>query len=298
MVADDGVKEGMSGYGLRPVTLQSPAKINLFLKIVAKRPDGYHDLFSLMCAIGLYDYIHIRPGEHTVSITCAHPDVPEDESNLAARAVLKFYEVIGMNPPGIHIEIQKKIPVGAGLGGGSSNAATVLTALNRFLNNPLPGPVLKKIGSGLGADVPFFLSGEPALASGIGDQLQAIGPICPYHVVIVDPMIPVNTGKVYKSFKLRLTKCEKINNELKFKKSCLDPIDYLCNDLETVTARMHPEINQIKDALCAAGARGACMSGSGSSVFGLFDDRAKANQACHQLAGNSGWRAFVAELLS
>ena len=154
------------------IELESPAKVNLFLKVTGKRPDSYHDLVSLMCCIGLHDRIVLRPGTASVAVTCSYPGVPEDGRNLAARAAELFYKRYPCRDR-VAIEIEKKIPVGAGLGGGSSNAAAVLGGLNDHYGRPVSTGELIRLGALLGADVPFFLFGGPALATGIGDHLSA-----------------------------------------------------------------------------------------------------------------------------
>ena len=153
------------------MNLKSPAKINLFLAVTGKRPDGYHNLSTLMCCIGLYDSILLSFGKKQTTVRCDHPNVPEDHTNLAHRAAKLFLDTAKIHEE-IHIVIDKKIPVGAGLGGGSSNAAAVLKGLNTFYDSPLSDNTLIKLAKSLGADVPFFIFGKPAHAAGIGWGLR------------------------------------------------------------------------------------------------------------------------------
>lgn len=275
----------------------SPAKINLFLHVKRRRPDGYHDLFSLMCRVGLYDEIRIRPTHGTISLQCSDPALPVDESNLAYRAARLFFETTGLQG-GCEIHLAKRIPVAAGLGGGSSNAASVLLGLNHLQGQPLSRRKLMALGRNLGADVPFFIFQSPALASGIGDRLQVFDGLAPWHVLIVFPLFTVSTRMVYQKLNLRLTKRQKQPTRAHLKKHALTPSLYLYNDLETVTLALYPELSRIKDWLSAQGALGTLMSGSGPSVFGLFPDLNRAQAASATLPHGRQWRLFLADLLT
>ena len=276
----------------------SPAKINLFLHITGKRPDGYHTLVSLMCPIRLYDTISLRVGGNQQSVSCAHQAVPEDESNLAAKAARLFLKEANLRHQGFDIHIEKQIPVAAGLGGGSSNAAAVLRALNRHYGGRYSPGQLMKMGQSLGADIPFFINCRPALATGIGEKLEPFYRIDPFHVVLIYPGFGVSTAAVYKKLNLGLTKGIK---EIKYtgfnKMQGFDVYKHLCNDLESVTKSMHPEIALMKDALLSQGAEGALMSGSGASVFGLFADPDKARHAYLTLSQREKWRVFLTDMI-
>ena len=286
------------------VTINAPAKINLFLRVVGKRPDGYHDLYSLMCPVALYDTLLLDFGVSGTSVTCDHPGVPQDGSNLAIRSTRLFLEAVfaGSSPPdfGLTIHIEKKIPVGAGLGGGSSNAAAVLSALNHHFGQPLSNPALMALGARIGADVPFFIFGRPALASGIGDRLDPFPHLTPWTALLVYPNEAVSTAWVYKNLNLRLTKDEKKLSKFHFDGRFFNVDEHLVNDLETVTERVLPVIKGIKRLLLTHGAAGAMMSGSGSTVFGLFADTARAISAYTALCNNQriqNWTLYVADLL-
>jgi 4-diphosphocytidyl-2-C-methyl-D-erythritol kinase len=284
--------------------IKAPAKINLFLRVIGKRPDGYHDLHSLMCPVGLYDTLTLSLNRPAISVACTHPQVPEDSTNLVARAAKQFFQAAlpSKTPPlpGVHIDIQKQIPVGAGLGGGSSDAAAVLKALNDHYGAPLTMPELKALGARLGADIPFFLCGGAAVAKGIGDQLHAFPYLPPWTVLLVYPNASVSTAWVYKKLNLRLTKDEKKLSNFHFDGRFFNVDKHLVNDLEPVTAGELPVIQEIKRLLLAHGAAGAMMSGSGSTVFGLFADAERAFLSHKALCNNpqsQDWTLFVADLL-
>jgi len=253
----------------------SPAKINLFLLITEKRSDGYHNLASLMCCIKLYDTVSLTFGSESTTVSCVHPNVPEDETNLAFKAVDIFQKAIG-SYNGVKIIIEKKIPVAAGLGGGSSNAAAVLLGLNRHYGYPFPKDDLMKMGLSIGADVPFFIYKKP---------------------VIVFPGFGVSTPQVYKSLNLGLTKCKKKLKKFLLNHLNFDPRYHLCNDLEPIVATRYPVISSAKEALLDLGAIGALMSGSGPTVFGLFSDLDKAKEASLTLSKHGKWRFYLADML-
>ncbi|MEK7773235.1 MAG: 4-(cytidine 5'-diphospho)-2-C-methyl-D-erythritol kinase [Deltaproteobacteria bacterium] len=266
-----------------PSFLLSPAKVNLFLRVLRKRDDGYHDIITLMQPITLHDEISIEVGSGAgVSVSCDSVDVPDGSENLAcmaAEALLKSAYI----EKKIKIRIKKNIPVAAGLGGGSSNAATVLTGLNGILKAGLSEAELLDMGGRLGADVPFFMFGGPAVASGKGTELERVK-LPRYRYVLVNPGFKVSTAWAYNN--LDLTK-ESKNNMLPYSAGDFNDMerlkDYLVNDLETVTLREHPEISSLKKALIENGASAALMSGSGPTVFGIFRDEGVARSACKAL---------------
>ena len=275
--------------------LLSPAKINLFLNVTGKRPDGYHELFSLMCCLDLIDTIFLQFGLKTIQIESSHPQIPLDDTNLAHRAATVFFNALNVND-GLKISIDKSIPVAAGLGGGSSNAASVLKGLNQHYGNPFSRNQLMSMGLGLGADVPFFIFGKPAIASGIGEKLEAYPGHLPFHFLVVHPGFRVSTREVFQNLNLGLTKCEKKIKKPFSVKIGFNPGLHLCNDLESVTASEYPVITSIKEQLLIHGALGALMSGSGPTVFGLFSDSDTAERAKQAIAENAGWDAFVCDI--
>ena len=274
----------------------SPAKVNLFLHITGKRPDGYHDLISLMCCLELYDRIDISPGGTGIGVECSHPRVPEDENNLVHRAALVFFKHVKASGkatvPDLKIRIEKNIPVAAGLGGGSSNAAGVLLGLNRMYNNPFAMEQLSELALQIGADVPFFLCKKPAIATGVGERLEPYNGLTALNLLLVYPQVSVSTADVYKNLDLGLTKCEKQLNSILLDKKAFDPSLHLCNDLETVSIPKYPEIGAVKTALLEQGAVGALMSGSGSAVFGIFTDTEAASRAASIMEAKDGWQLY------
>ena len=283
------------------MALLSPAKINLCLAVTGKRSDGYHELLTLFCRIGVYDHIRLAYPTNGISVSCPHPDVPENQTNTAHKAASVFLSRIRQQTnritEGVHITIEKNIPVGAGLGGGSSNAATVLMGLNKLYQTPFSKKELMEMGLEIGADVPFFIFKKPAIAQGIGEKLTVYHGLSPYKVILVNPGIYVSTKEVYKNLNLGLTKCEQKLNCLLFKKDTFKVPQHMCNDLEVVTESLCKEIPLIKDKLRAVGAEGVLMSGSGPTVFGLFRDTAKALKAYETCLENKNWIVFISDLL-
>ena len=274
----------------------SPAKINLFLQVTGKRPDGYHDLFSLMCCVSLFDTVFLQFDTDKIVIESSHPNLPLDETNLAHQAAALFFKTLGVTG-GVKITIEKNIPVAAGLGGGSSNAASVLRGLNHHYDYPFSRDQLSALGLCLGADVPFLLYQKPAFAAGVGEKLEAYTAQLPKHVILVNPGFRVSTAVVFQNLNLRLTKCKKIITRPFLKKTGFDVSLHLCNDLEAVTISKHPEVKLAKEQLVQQGALGALMSGSGPTVFGLFSDPDKACNALQALDRNSHWNTFSAEII-
>jgi 4-diphosphocytidyl-2-C-methyl-D-erythritol kinase len=274
-----------------------PAKINLFLQVTGKRPDGYHELFSLMCCVGLFDTIILQFGGKKIALESSHPQIPLDDTNLVCKAAALFFKNMH-STDGVKIILDKSIPVAAGLGGGSSNAASVLKGLNHHYDYPFSREQLMSMGLCLGADVPFFLFEKPALVTGIGEKLAAYPELLPYHVLLVHPGFKVSTGEVFQNLNLRLTKCKKKITKSSLMKTGYDVSRHLCNDLEAVTVLKFPEIDVIKARLLELGALGALMSGSGPTVFGLFSDSKMADRAMPEIARNSRWNVYSAAIIT
>ncbi|MBU4054433.1 MAG: 4-(cytidine 5'-diphospho)-2-C-methyl-D-erythritol kinase [Proteobacteria bacterium] len=281
--------------------IRSPAKINLFLAVTGKRPDGYHNLITLFCRISLYDQITLDMDHKGIAVSCDHPDVPNDHTNTAYKAAEVFLSRLEnqqkVSFPGIHIQIEKNIPTGAGLGGGSSNAASVLLGLNEYFGFPFTHKTLMEMATPMGADVPFFIFQEPGIGRGIGDQLTPYPEIPNYKVVLVYPKKNISTRQVYKNLNLALTKCEQKLNGLLFKNETFRADLHLCNDLEPVSIGLCPEIPSIKQVLNHHGAEGSMMTGSGSSVFGLFSNGDVARTAYGLLSDHKNWQVFLLDLL-
>ena len=268
------------------ISVLSPAKINLHLKVFEKNADGYHRVETSMIKVGLYDDIELNISEgEGVTIQVDEPFAfLSDASNLAYRAAKLFLQTTGIQKS-VDIHIQKKIPLGAGLGGGSSNAGVVLQALNKALGYPMSEVELMKLGKQLGADVPFFAQGSDfGLMKGRGDELVETIKFPALPLVIIYPNIHASTAKVYQSLGRALTwdgpngisgSC---NRHIRGWKDA-DFLLELGNDLQEVTQAMHPEIRKLCARLKEHGAMFSQMSGSGASVFGLFETMDAAKKA-------------------
>ncbi len=262
-----------------------------------------------MTQINLYDKLNLNFSKKEITVLCDHPSVPEGESNIAYKAADLFFHSlkatackdhtkgicikpkgICIKPKGICIKIDKKIPPGGGLGGGSSNAAIVLTALNDYYKNPFSKPQLMEMGLTLGADVPFFIFNNPAIAKGVGEKLEKIENLKHYYLVLCDPGIPASTAKVYKNIDFKLTTKQKynINNGLGTLLWGMGGMDFdirniMHNDLKESTYQLYPEIRKVSKEMELLLERKVFMTGSGSSVFALFTKYADACKAYEKL---------------
>jgi 4-diphosphocytidyl-2-C-methyl-D-erythritol kinase len=275
------------------IRILCPAKVNLHLRVLCRRPDGYHEIVSLMQAVDLSDELLLNIGGDGIRVQCDHPELPADEGNLAWRAARLYQEETG-DRFGVEIRLRKRIPVAAGLGGGSSDAAGVLRGLNEMRGGGVPQDRLALWAGRLGADVPFFLQGRPALATGIGEKLAPVRILIPLFYVLVFPGWPISTRWVYESLDLGLTIPPKKSNIPHLIERVEEIAELLHNDLESVTARTHPWISRTKTRLREMGALGALMSGSGPAVFGIFSEAAAARETHAGLgpqAGESVWWA-------
>jgi len=255
----------------------APAKINLLLRVLRKRPDGYHDLASVMQQISIYDEIEYSLQQKGITLHCPGTDLPTNEQNLIYRAAQTIFNHTGYRN-GVEIILNKYIPSAAGLGGGSSDAAATLMTLNDLCSLGLSKTELMKLGAKLGADVPFFIFGSSAFATGIGDKLQTLPDLPQINMVLINPTFPLSTKTVYENLNLALTK-KKNNYSIPRFYALGDVIRELHNDLEAVSLKMHPELNDLKQILMKEGALGALMSGSGPTLFGIFADEKSAKEA-------------------
>lgn len=257
--------------------LTAPAKVNLGLEILRRRPDGYHDLETIFYQIGLSDSIELHDRREGSSMECDDPSLSIGADNLCLRAVAALRRASG-NDRGVHVMLQKRIPTGAGLGGGSSDAAAVLRGLNAHWSIGLTVRQLQQIASTLGSDVPAFLGGPLSFGSGRGEILEDLPPRFPYWLVCVTPPVSVSTAWAYGHLRLAAR-----NEHRPLRKRFLEALpdlvalkNVLTNDFETSVLPAHPAIAEVKRMLLEAGCSLALMSGSGSSVFGLTEDRASA----------------------
>ena len=282
------------------LTLKSPAKINLGLRIIKKRADGYHDIETIFQMISIFDTLTFRQCGSGIVFKTNHKNLPLDGNNFvvkAAKLLLQEAEV----KQGVEIFLKKTIPIGAGLGGGSSNAAFTLIGLNNFFQLNLNKKDLLKIALKLGSDVPFFLYGSTALGRGRGEILTSLKlkKHINLHVVVVFPGFFISTGSVYEDFKFGLTSNSKDNNILApfFEKGDTAELGFcLINDLEVIVCKKYPILSKIKKKLVKFGAIGAQVSGSGSSVFGLFLQRESAIIAAEKLKMKD-WQVFLAKTI-
>ena len=265
---------------VKALRLKSPAKVNLRLEILRRRDDGYHELRTVLQKISLYDTLSVSlKKEKGISIATDHPSLPIGRGNLvyqAAEMILKKSEYKG----GLHIDLRKEIPMGAGLGGGSSNAATTLKALNQLLEIGIPAKELMKMGLDIGTDVPFFLSQGAAVATGIGERLRKIE-LPDLWYVLINPKFEVSTRWAYQNF--ILTKRDFHFNLQGFVKTPEEISYLLWNDLEGVVSHKYPQIEGMKKMLFSVGAIGAVMTGSGPTVFGVFSGKREAEKAFKKL---------------
>jgi 4-diphosphocytidyl-2-C-methyl-D-erythritol kinase len=278
--------------------LESPAKVNLRLEILKRREDGYHELRTVLQKISLHDTLHFSlKKEKGVSIVTDHPNLPIGKTNLVYQAVHSMLKISGYKG-GVHIEIEKRIPLGAGLGGGSSNAATTLKALNQLLEMNLSKRELMGMGLEIGADVPFFFLRGAAIGSGVGERLKK-EELPNLWYVLIYPNFEVSTRWAYQNFVL--TNQQFRFNLHKFLKSPEGISRILLNHLEEVVSKKYPQIGIMEKILFSAGALGALMTGSGPTVFGLFQDDKSATGAYAKIkksVGRRGWVVFKAHSIT
>ncbi len=277
--------------------LNAPAKLNLHLSIVGRRSDGYHLLDTVMVKLDLADRVSlVRQEDRGIKLTVRGADLPTDRDNLIVRAAEEFYLAAGIEP-GVEISLDKSIPVAAGLGGGSSDAAATLKGLNNLYDSPLDQNKLVDLGFRLGADIPFFLfSGSAAFVQGIGERISSALKLPITHFLLVNPGWPLGTAWVYNNYKLELTIKSKKLIQTWLNESSFTISRVLHNDLESVVLPRYPEVEKIKSLLMAEGASGALMSGSGPTVFGVFNRRRDAEQAQERMKvlGQGQWKVILA----
>jgi len=304
--------------------LEAPAKLNLGLRVVGRRADGYHLLESLFVPVSLADRIDLHfeargPAAVELELEGSASALPRDASNLAVAAARAFFRT---SPPGgrLRIVLEKRIPTAAGLGGGSSDAATVLRGLARLASS-VPSPEdLARLACGLGADVPFFLDPRPAIVRGIGDEIEPVGGVPPLWVVLLNPGVRVPTAEVFRLY-------DALGSELPEEgadasapaPSSLTPSDpgstlralsglggnpdalarlpWFSNDLEAAATRLCPPIARLRDRICELGAVVAGMSGSGGTVYGLFGRQGEAQEAVEKAGFEAPTWSRVARLL-
>lgn len=263
------------------IAAKSYAKINLSLDVLSSRPDGYHDVRMLMQTVSLYDTILLDKTTYGISVDTNRSYLPNNEKNIAYQAALLFFRHTGIHG-GVRIHIDKNIPVAAGLAGGSGNGAAVLCGLNAMYDARLSNAELASIAVSLGADVPYCIHGGTCLAEGIGERLSPLPAMPDCFVLLVKPPINVSTAAIYEqidSTPISIHPDTQRLIEALQTQNLHELSSHLCNVMESVTIQLHPVIGGIKEKMIHSGALGALMSGSGPTVFGLFDDFSKAKQS-------------------
>lgn len=282
------------------LTVAANAKINLTLDVLAKRADGYHEVVMVMQAIDLADQLTLREQAEGITVITDLPGLAGDQRNLAYRAAALIKSTLNIQA-GIHIELNKKIPMAAGLAGGSSDAAAVLFGLNSLWKLGLSADELSNLGAALGSDVPFCLKGGTMLASGRGEVLTPIDTLPQTYVVLAKPKVSVSTAWVYQHYRPEAVSAHPDTQGML---QCLQKQDLegvaarLCNVLESVTIPEHPQIGQIKAWMCEYGAMASLMSGSGPTVFGLTPDPEKADYIASKLEKLSQAQIIVAKTVA
>ena len=310
-----GLIEEIEDESFRQVDWFAPAKINFYLRVLGKRQDGYHELESLMLPLSIGDRLRFQMIKNSglsekptlFELKVQKQNISRPEDNLVFRAAKIFEKNYcgqkGKFLPQLKITLDKITPIGAGLGGGSSDAAATLLALNHLLNIPFSYQQLYEMGKQLGADVPFFLKAKPCLAKGIGEILRPLTFPKDILFVIVFPDFFVSTKWVYENLDLNLTSDSK-DGTIPFPKGFVERKSLsklLRNDLEVVTLKAYPQLGGIKKELISLGANGSLMSGSGPSIFGYFSGEAaieRAEKAVSFLQKNQKWKVFKAEIIS
>ncbi|HKG48113.1 MAG TPA: 4-(cytidine 5'-diphospho)-2-C-methyl-D-erythritol kinase [Pyrinomonadaceae bacterium] len=285
-----------------PAKFPSFAKINWFLRILGKRPDGYHEVVTALQTISLHDELTIQLREDgPVKLTCDDPTIPTDNSNLIIKAALLLGEY-RQDWFGAHIHLAKRIPAQGGLGGASSNAAVTLLAINKLWKAGYIDVEELLDPSCLGADVPFFFHGGRCAATGIGADLTPLPDGPKQYLIVVTPNARVSTALAYASLNAGSLTTSNSASILSSSLADLNSADSrqwpLRNDFERVIFEIEPEIERAKNALLDAGARGALLAGSGSSVFGVFDSESARDRGLENLRCEAGWQVFPCETIS
>ncbi len=288
------------------MNLEAPsfAKINWTLEILGRRADGYHELRTILQTVEVCDHLSFTTTEKELVLTCDHAEVPCDETNLIARAAVLLRELTGCDK-GAKMDLQKRIPMGAGLGGGSSNAAITLLALTKLWQLDVAPRDLFRLGAQLGSDVPFFFFGGTGIGIGRGDEVYPMADIAAEHLLLVNPGVHVPTREIYGKLPSELTSLPAVNNmpfslqaayaRMRGAQWNLRPWD-LQNDLERPALALYPLIEQVKQRLRELDATAVLMSGSGSTVFAVFESEAARAQAMHELSETDWWCAATRTL--
>jgi 4-diphosphocytidyl-2-C-methyl-D-erythritol kinase len=271
---------------LSRIRLRAHAKINLNLSVMARRPDGFHLIESAVQTVSLHDTLTLEAIPEGIVLEMDDPDLPKGPDNLVWKAAAALQARCANGPLGARIRLEKRIPSGAGLGGGSSDAAAALVGLRRLWGLDLAEPELTELAATLGSDVPFFLTGGTALLTGTGTEVRPLPDLGGFELLIVFPGSPISTREVYSRVVAPLTSALKISSMPRFSHTPEDGLPTEVetwvragNDLEPYACALCPAIGRIKERLQAAGASAAAMTGSGSAVFGIFKSAVAAERA-------------------
>ncbi len=266
-------------------TVKAPAKINLTLEVLSKRPDGYHELATIMQAVSLYDIITLSDNDSgKITISCNYEGVPCDEKNICFKAAERFFEYTKLENKGLHIDIDKTIPTQAGLAGGSSDGAAVIMGLNSMFGTMLKPAEMNALGERVGADVPFCIEGGTKLCTGIGTDIKRLPSFNCSDIVICKPdTVSVSTAEAYQKVDALKPHASYTDEMIKalYSRDMFMISTTIFNDFEL--ALQIPEVNEIKGIMLKNKARGAGMSGSGSAVFALFSSPRRAKACCEAL---------------
>jgi 4-diphosphocytidyl-2-C-methyl-D-erythritol kinase len=283
-----------------PFSLPSLAKINWTLRILGRREDGFHELFTVFQTVSLYDTIHFAESE-TLELSCDDPGVPTDARNLIIKTASALKQHLGVKQ-GAAVHLEKRIPSPGGLGGGSSNAAVALIGLTRLWGIDANRSVLQVIAAEIGSDAPFFLHGGTAIGTGRGEVIEPIGEVDEQFILIVTPDVTVSTRDAFERINAATLTKEASNHILRVCRLEADPPDLrhsvLINDFEASVFSAHSEIKRVKETLLALGAVNAAMSGSGASVFAIFDKKETRQAAEKALDREITWRKFAVATIS
>ena len=286
---------------LSAVTVFAPAKVNLILRVLDRRSDGFHNLWTLMQTVGLEDTVTIRlAAQHAgIRLQCDSDSLSVDQTNLVYRAAAAVLAQ-AQRTVGLDIQLTKRIPMGAGLGGGSSDAAATIWGINRLLNLGWSAAQMAEVGQALGSDVPFFFHAPTAVVAGRGEQVQAVHVTDSRWVVLVNPGFPVETKWAYQQLSTTRQgmvplsdRCAQLQSQCRT--TWDDVVGLAVNDFEDPVFTTHPVLQQIKMDLLNHGAQLALLSGSGATVFGIFQAESGARQAAAHCHGRSGIKTFVTQ---
>ena len=276
--------------------IKAYAKINLSLDVLGKREDGYHELKTIMQTVTLHDTVYMDKTPAGISLDCGKSRIPRDNTNIAWKAaslIIRKYNI----KSGLKIKIVKRIPVAAGLAGGSTDAAAVLRGMNQLFSLDLDNEELGILGKQIGADVPYCINGGTRLAEGIGEQLTVLPDFDGVDIVMVKPGIGVSTKWVYENLDpVLIGNMDRPDTALMGQAIARHDIKAVAalmkNVLEKVTVPTYPVIQEAKDKLIKKGAAGSMMSGSGPTVFGIFSDGSAAEKACSILSEDKRWQCY------